>query len=258
MPASRPIVLTRALLVAGALLAALALAGCGAKKAAQSGPTSSSPATSPFTGTLPAPAPGASAPQGTANPIKHVLSAPQQATLAAASAKLLGVADVSTPGLTARATAATTACAKLDTSQPLLAALARTCAPQIKLHKLLAVLPTRCATQNAICVKTLHRTATTATQLGAAQRAYAALAKRTVPSPACVSALTAGAAQRSILSDLASQASSVARAATSKDPGAAGAAQNGLVQLRTTLGNPNLDGGPIAVRAAALKRACGL
>lgn len=93
-------------------------------------------------------------------PLDGTLSDPQQESLATAWSQRIEV--VAAPALdpekiTARARGLNESCRALDQQQPFLAAVQKTCGPTAVHAKLAAVLPERCVTPAAICVRAVAR-----------------------------------------------------------------------------------------------------
>lgn len=131
-------------------------------------------------------------------PLDGSLTEPQQEALATSWSQRIEV--VAAPALdpekiAARARGLNEACRALDTEQPFLAAVKATCGPTAVHAKLGAVLPERCVTPAAICVRAVERIKGANDQVIEALKSLTVAAQQVTDDPACRAEFVTTAAQ---------------------------------------------------------------
>src|ERR1700712_2495711 len=252
MPPTRP---SRGSAILIALLV-VALIAVAVHQVASGGSAKSPAAQVPTQSGMPTPTPRRAAPStARRTALSKLLTPAQEATFERANVKLINVTNVIAPGIAGRVALARAACARLDPGVPLLRKLRRRCEPTIKATQLLVVFPQRCRATPAPCERTLRRYAVETKLRVAADRDYAKLVQRVVPSAACIDQLVVKSSYRRAGLNAAGSAAALADAI---DAQSTGGARQALSQLERALRTPQQDDHPAPVRAELLRVACGL
>jgi hypothetical protein len=154
----------------------------------------------------------------------------------------------------ARVTALYKACAGLDQSNPLTAAVAGSCQPTAIATKLNAVLPDRCKRPTASCVRAADRLASVTEQRATAVEGLSNAASSAIEDRACRAEFAVTGGQLEAYADLAQAYRILATGAEQKDTDIAGLGQRRVDDSLAVLAPK----GTVAERTARFREVCGL
>lgn len=185
------------------------------------------------------------------------LSDPQRDQLQAAWTARIAATDtapIPVDERNARVTALYKACASLDQSSPLLAAVHGTCQPTAIATKLRAVLPERCQRPTASCIRGADRLADVTEQEATAIAGLQNAASTSIDDPACRAQLAATGGQLEAYDDLAQAYRILATGVEQRDADITGLGQRRVDAALTQI-QPK---GTVVERTTTFRDACGL
>lgn len=161
-------------------------------------------------------------------------------------------ADITGDARNERAKALYAACKGLDPTSELLSAVAALCGPTSSNQKLTTLLPDRCSSPAAICVRALDRIAAATEQEGQLLQKVGEEAKKVISDPTCLRQLTTTEAQVGGYGDLAAAYRVVALGVEQKDEDIAALGQRKIDDAKAFIAPK----GTIAQRTAAFRADC--
>lgn len=154
----------------------------------------------------------------------------------------------------ARVSALYKACAALDQSSPLTAAVSGSCQPTAVAAKLAAVLPERCARPTAACVRAADRLADVTEQRATSIDGLSNAATSAIDDPACRAEFAVTEDQLKALADLSQAYRILATGAEQDDEDIAGLGQRRIDDALAVLAPK----GSVAERTSRFREACGI